>query len=521
MHVAVKSDIPDGQGLDSDGEICDRLVDTEPLQHICETENQVARVPKYKTNRGLIAQSLLTAVVTIGTAGAGMPIGYSAVLLPQLQSVNESLQADEEMGSWIASIHSAATPIGSFLSGTLIDFLGRKLTLQISCIPLICGWVFISLSGNHALLLVGRVLAGMAVGLMAAPGQVYVAEISDPSVRGVFSSIPFASYAFGILLVYMLGSTTHWRLVAGLSVILPTVAMIMYFFLPESPVWLVRHGYIEKAQKACLWLRGGNVIEANQEIQQLINRTENEKLQKEKHSQLIWKSFFSPQVLKPFIIVNIFSFLQTFSGVYLFVFYAVEIISHMGGENINEFFAAVLTAGVRFIFTVIASVLLAFVGRRSIGLGSALGTGISALCLSMFLYSDCKSNSYFAAICLLFYVAANTVGLLVLPGVMIGEMFPVRVRGLAGSLTFTFFNLSVFGTAKIFPLLKRILGIHGFFLLFGTASLLAGLFIYCAVPETKGKSLNEIEDYFLQDNLMWVTRNRKSKNICKTNGLKV
>lgn len=263
------------------------------------------------------------------------------------------------------------------------------------------------------------------------------------------------------------------------------------------------------------------LFQAKQEIQQLITRTENEKLQKDRNSESVWKSFFSPQVLKPFIIVNIFSFLQNLSGVYLFVFYAVEIISHMGGENINEFFAAVLTAVVRFIFTVIASILLAFVGRRSIGLGSALGTGISALCLSMFLYSDCKSNSYFAAICLLFYVAANTVGLLVLPGVMVGEMFPVRVRGLAGSLTFTLFNIGIFGTAKIFPLLKRILGIHGFFLLFGTSSLILGLFIYCAVPETKGKTLNEIEDYFLQDNVMWITRNKKSKDICKANGLKV
>ncbi|KAF2901969.1 hypothetical protein ILUMI_04218 [Ignelater luminosus] len=112
-----------------------------------------------------------------------MPIGYSAVLLPQLKSINGSLQINEEMGSWIVSIHSAATPFGAFLSGTLIDFLGRKLTLQISCIPLICGWVFVGLAKNHAFLLVGRALAGMAVGLMAAPGQASSETIFESLIK--------------------------------------------------------------------------------------------------------------------------------------------------------------------------------------------------------------------------------------------------------------------------------------------------------------------------------------------------
>lgn len=263
-------------------------------------------------------------------------------------------------------------------------------------------------------------------------------------------------------------------------------------------------------------------FQAKQEIQQLINRAESEKMQKQHSSQSKWRAFGTPQVLKPFIIVNVFNCLQTFAGVYLIVFYAVEIISHMGNSDINEFLAAVLTAGVRFLFTIVSSVLLAFLGRRVIGISSAIGTAISALCLAMFLYSDCQSNGYFISICLLSYVAANTFGLLVLPGVMIGELFPMNVRGLAGSLTFTIFNLIVFGVTKVFPILNEILGIHGFFLLFSISSVLISIFVYLTLPETKGKTLNEIEDYFLQDNVLWVTRNRNnsSSNICISRNIK-
>lgn len=96
-----------------------------------------------------------------------------------------------------------------------MEMFGRKATVQISSIPLILGWILIAFSPSHALILTGRLIAGISVGLVAAPAQVLVGEISEPHLRGIFSSVPFASYSFGILLVYMLGAWLNWRLVAG------------------------------------------------------------------------------------------------------------------------------------------------------------------------------------------------------------------------------------------------------------------------------------------------------------------
>ncbi|XP_044271366.1 facilitated trehalose transporter Tret1 [Tribolium madens] len=462
------------------------------------------------TWKGIAAQSFVTSAVMLSSASCGMPVGYSAVLLPQLKYPNETLQIDDEIGSWIASVHSAATPFGSLLSGLLMDRCGRKLALQIASLPLILGWILIGLSPNHAILLAGRVVAGLSAGLTAAAGQVLIGEITEPHLRGMFSSVPFASYSFGILLVYALGSVLPWRLVAGLSTVLPVLAITIFFFLPESPVWLVRNDKPEKARKALVWLRGGDSIQARLETEHLTERIERE--QKIETATRTGNVIFRPEVIKPFIIINVFNIMQIFSGTYIIVFYAVDILGHINNQ-MDHFMTAVLTAGVRFIFSLVASALLALIGRRALALTSGLGTAISALCLGTFLYprDNCTisdSGGYFPALCVLLYVATNTVGFMILPGVMLGELFPAKVRGLAGGLTFMIFNFVLFATAKAFPVMKNGVGVHGVFWIFGGTALVASVFLYFMLPETKGKTLSQIEDYFQEGNVTWVTRKK-------------
>ncbi|XP_049823251.1 facilitated trehalose transporter Tret1-like isoform X2 [Aethina tumida] len=456
--------------------------------------------------KGLLAQTLVTSAVMLSSASCGMPVGYSAILLPQLKITNDTMQIDEEIGSWIASIHSAATPFGSLLSGVLMDRCGRKLALQIASMPLILGWILIGFASNHGVLLLGRLVAGISAGLTAAAGQVLIGEISEPHLRGIFSSVPFASYSFGILLVYAMGSYWQWRIVAGLCTVLPLVSILSFVFLPESPVWLTRHNKTESAKKALLWLRGGNNNQAVKEAEHLIERMKQEKLHESKTAM---QSFFNAEVFKPYLIINIFNILQVLSGTYLIVFYAVDILSHIKGNSLNHFLAAVLTAGTRFIFSIISSIFLAVMGRRTLALSSGIGTSLAALCLAVLLFQDCSTNGYVSAVVILVYVATNTVGFMILPGVMLAELFPAKVRGLAGGLTFMTFNLVLFVVAKVFPLFKATVGVSGVFCLFGTSSLLASFFLYLMLPETKGKSLSQIEDYFQQKNYLWITRNKK------------
>ncbi|XP_065155168.1 facilitated trehalose transporter Tret1-like [Atheta coriaria] len=488
--------------------------------------------------RSIFAQCLVTMAVMLSSASCGMPIGYSAILLPQLKNSNDTLLIDDEIGSWIASVHSAATPLGALLSGVLMERCGRKSALQISALPLVIGWLLIGFAHNHALILIGRLIAGMSAGLCAAPGQVLIGETSEPHVRGIFSSIPFASYSFGILLVYAMGTFLDWRTVAGLSTLLPLFAAIVFFFLPESPVWLVKQQRDQDAKEALIWLRGGDVIQAKQELQELVSRVESTD-SSDSSTCSTWKLLLQPSALKPFIIINVFNVMQVLSGTYLIVFYAVDILSSLGQSSeptitsvnltanitsnlpqnhIDSFLAAVLTAGVRFTFTIVGTIFLGLMGRRTLALTSGIGTGISAIAIAVFLNQNLTSilSSYAVSVGVLIYVALNTVGFMILPGVMIGELYPLRVRGFAGGLTFTFFNFFLFGVAKCFPFVRKFIGMQGVFWVFGTSSMVASVFLYLMLPETKGKTLAQIEDYFSGDNLLWVNKaqqkNRRSRS---------
>ncbi|XP_011644950.1 facilitated trehalose transporter Tret1-2 homolog [Pogonomyrmex barbatus] len=412
-------------------------------------------------------QCLVTGAVLLLATGGGMPIGYSAVLLPQLSEKNNStLYVDRELGSWIGK------------NAQILLFFVKK----------------------HKSVLVG--------------------ETAYPGLRGFLVVGSFASYCAGILLVYALGASFNWDVVAFYAIILPIAAFIALCLVPESPAWLVRRKKINEAKKALLWLRGGNVEQMNEEIELLsvsmkvnLTRTPVDTSFKKKISAAI-STIRDPGVLKPLIIINVFNTLQLSSGTYVIVFYAVDMVKDIGGGNVDNYLAAVVTAVIRFIFSLVSCVLLLKMGRRVLGIVSALGTALASLILAGYMIARQEGSSvdaYVLAVCLLFYVGANTVGLLTLPGLMTGELMPLRARGIGGGCIFFIFNLLLFFITKCFPWLNSAVGTTGIFIIFGVFALLEAIFIYLALPETKDCSLQEIEDYFQESNILWITRTKAKR----------
>ena len=503
------------------------------VTHVCEdvennnTENKdntfddKTVLTQYSSNsKGVFAQCLVSGAILLLAAGGGMPIGYSAILLPQLTEDNGTMHADRELSSWIASVHSLATPIGSLLSGALLDGIGRRGSLQLSAIPLCAGWIIIGFARSIPCLLIGRVVLGFAVGLMAVPAQVLLGEMADPGLRGFLTGGSLAFYCLGILLVYALGASFTWDIVAFCATILPAIALIALTLVPESPAWLVRQKKPGKAKKALLWLRGGNIEQVNTEVAVLEARAKTDLARTvtnmswiEQVSSAIY-TILDPSVLKPLTIINIFNILQLISGTYVVVFYAVDLVQDIGGDSINNYLAAVITAVVRLLFSLVASALLLKVGRRCLGMLSALGSALASLIIAVYMLTRKEPSFldiYVVGICLLVYVGANTLGLMTLPGLMVAELLPQRVRGIGGGCNFFLFNLLIFITTKVFPMVKEAVGVTGIFTIFGTAALLEGVFIYVALPETKNRTLQEIEDYFQEENLLWITRSRERR----------
>ncbi|KAH8390424.1 hypothetical protein KR200_011959, partial [Drosophila serrata] len=482
---------------------------TRKLSTIDEQDYDVAN------RRGMINQILSTCAVLLLSAGCGMPIGFSAVLLPQLMDSNSTeIPIDVETGSWIASVHSLATPFGSLISGPLADYLGRRKTLLVSVIPLFLGWSTLAMAKSIKIVIFARFLCGFATGILGGPGQVYIAETAEPNLRSLLIGAPYVAYSSGILLVYSLGSMIYWRSVAWCANILPLLAMVSIYCIPETPAWLLRNGYEKRALQALTFLRGSE-ISAQKEANEMKQRLSRERATT-KTNENIFKLCCQRVAIKPLVIVIIFSLLQMFSGTFIVIFYAIDIISEFGADFDTKQ-AAIWTAAVRVICCMAFCVVLIFVRRRRIMMISGIGSGAFCLALSAYMYARVgePKMSYdllVAGCCLLGYIVFNT-ALMVMPGIMLGELFPARIRGRTAGGVFASMNVVLFIFAKGFPALQAFLKMRGVFLVFGISSFLLTIFMCLFQPETKGRSLDHIEDYFNGDNWLWFRRDRGYKTV--------
>ncbi|KAJ1527898.1 hypothetical protein ONE63_007833 [Megalurothrips usitatus] len=464
-----------------------------------------------RTRAGVRAQWLVAGALVLLSIGAGCPIGFSGVLLPQLQAPNSSIPTDDDAASWIVSMHSASTPFGTLLSGPLMDRLGRNRALQVSTPLLVAGWLVLGLAPNYIAILVARAMCGAAVGILAAPSQVLLGEMSEPRMRGVLVGVPYVSYSIGILYVYLFGTYVPWRYVCAVCALPTVISFCCLRFLPESPVWLVRQGRLKAAQETLDWLRGGaGSVQSKVEMEQLVSRAAAEKADNGGKKTSTWRLFLQPHVVKPMVIMNVYNILQSLAGTFIVIFYATDLLSSVLPPSVNAELVAIMTAAVRLVLSAVGAAALQKWGRRPIALVSACGTAATTAALGLVLfYGWADSAGYVAAVLALSYVALTSFGMFIMPGLMMSELLPTSVRGVASSATTSIFNISLFSYAKLYPLLKDLLGSAGFFWLFSAAAVANLVWTYLFLPETNGRSLNEIEDYFRGGTWLWHRRPRR------------
>lgn len=344
--------------------------------------------------------------------------------------------------------------------------------------------------------------------------QIYIAETAEPNLRSLLIGAPYVAYSCGILLVYSLGTMLYWRTVAWCANILPLLSMVAMYCIPETPAWLLRNGHEQRALQALTFLRGSGIC-AQKELNEMKQRLEKERVMT-KTNENIFQLCCQRVAIKPLFIVILFSLLQMFSGTFIVIFYAVDIVSEFGsGFDTKQ--AAIWTAAVRVVCCIIFCAILIFVRRRRIMIISGLGSGLFCLALSVFMYCRVgqpkqQYDVLVAGSCLLGYIVFNT-ALMVMPGIMIGELFPARIRGRTAGGVFASMNVALFIFAKGFPALQAYLKMRGVFVVFAVSSFLLTIFMALFQPETKGRSLEHIEDYFNGDNWLWFRRDRGYKTV--------
>lgn len=425
-----------------------------------------------------------------------MSQGFSAVLIPQLESNSSTIVIDKEGASWIASLGVISTPGGALLSGVLAEAVGRKTTTQITALPFLIGWILMAVSKNKMWLYVGRFVTGFAIG-MASTCYIYLAEISLPSERGMLASLGPVLVSFGVLLVYLFGYLMDWHYASIVCAGTAAFSFFLIYFLPETPPWLAKKRRFSKATEALIQLRGSKEA-ADKELSQILESIGS------KHS-FTCREYLSkclePTVWKPFLILIFFFLFQEGSGMYIIVYYATNVFHDLGAV-LDSSVESIIVGFVRLLTSAFGTACIQSFGRKPMAITSSLLMGISMAVASFYNYSygglliSKRPCPYVPFVCLVVNVMSSMLGMLQLPWLMIGELFPLAVRGIMSGIVSSLAYFFIFAIIKIYPNLMSTLDLTGMMGLFSVISLLTAIFVIFFLPETKGKLLIDIEKSF-------------------------
>ncbi|KAJ8687236.1 hypothetical protein QAD02_023030 [Eretmocerus hayati] len=450
---------------------------------------------------GFFYQFLTCALVNVTVLGPSMGFGYSAVVLPTLKSnTTEGLHVDEQQASWIASAAAIGTPFGCILSSFVLR-RGRKNTLLITSGTSLISWLIIAFSKTYDQILGGRFLSGIAIGLASVSATVYAAEVTSPALRSTTLTWTSITIAGGVVIVYTFGYIfqDNWEIIALLCALFPAVSILLTVaFVPETPVWLKNHGRSEKAAKV---LRKFNGLPKNYPMSpDLEAQLKPTILMQTKRQKSILKKLASRKAMEPFIIMVCFFFFQQFSGIFAVIYYAVE-VSRNAGLTISGYLGAILIGLTRLCGSIALASVSEKLGRRLPSIVSGIGMTIFMASLSIYLYlKDCNysidDGGLIPAVCVIMFIFFSTIGFLTLPFAMIGEIYPTSVKDILPGVTTSLGYIFSFIVVKTYADMSLALGKHGIFCFYAVMSFFGTLFVIIWLPETKNKSLTEIENLF-------------------------
>lgn len=452
---------------------------------------------KYELRQWITAFGAIVAALL-----AGVTAGFSAILIPQLEFNSSFTQYNESFvnnfnnitiettsqKSWLGFSATILLAPGCWLSGLLIEKLGRRMTHLVSTPLYFLSWLTITISSSFTILIIGRVFSGLFMGLLAPASPVYIAETTNPRLRGILLGCISVAACSGNLLAHATGTWLHWRLASLWCGSLNIICFIICFLSPESPTWFLKRGNIENALRSWKYLRGPNCVE---EFELLKKAHAPGALEKRQLETLDWSS---RSFLKPLGIVCLVFFTSQCSGVNAITFYSVDIFRQVANPE-GAFMWTLLTDVVRIFVACLTCWLIKRVSNRGLALISGSGTAIVLFALTIVQYYDI-GNPWTPVILLIVYNVGSFIGLVPLSWMLCGELFPMKYKGLGSGLTSGFGFLCLFLVVLATPYMFEYFFAYGTFFIFGCVATVGTAMLFFFLPETRGKTLLEIERSF-------------------------
>ena len=385
--------------------------------------------------------------------------------------------------------------IGAIFGGKAADLFGRRRVLLVTAAIFGIGALASAVAPSPTILIVSRVVLGLAIGLASTNVPVYLSEVAPPHARGWVVSLFQLAVTVGIVVAYLtdyaFAGIEGWRWMLGLAVVPALVFGTGMFFLPETPRWLIRGGHHEVAQRVLVRIR--ELPDVSVEIEEI-----KASLAQQAESGH-WTDLLRRQV-RPALVVGLgLAIFQQITGINTVIYYAPRILQSAGFNSASGAILATVGVGVVNVgMTIVAMFLVDRAGRRPLLLVGIAGMIITlgALGLSFRISNPSGQLAWISVICLMGYVASFAISLGPIFWLLIAEIYPLKIRGLAEGTAATFNWASNLIVSLTFLTLVEKLGASSTFLLYAVASVASWVFAYCFVPETKGRSLEQIEAFW-------------------------
>lgn len=423
--------------------------------------------------------------------GAGLHFGWPSPSIPKLLDKDLQFEVSSDEISYITAIAPFGYIIGSPICAILLDLIGRKKTLLLLAIPQILAWILIATSTCVPMLCLARLISGIAEGSIFTTLPVYLCEVSEPKIRGILGTTLTVGMIFGIVLINCYGSYLPITTTAYISIAIPLLFVLTFTWMPESPYFYLVKGQIKNARKSLQSLRRMHDVE--EELNKLIAD-----VQRQLSEPGSLKDIFTIKSnLTAFFVVMGLRTLQQFSGVSSFSMYT-QVIFQQAGGGISPAESSIIYSITQFSITFCGSLLIDRFGRKPMIIASSAGSAVFLFIEGLYFYfHQCHYNlSYFNWVPItgmMMYIIVNSVGIAVGPNLVMGELFSASIKAKALGIMNIYFALCLSCSVKLFHYLDYNYGMHVPFFFFGFSCVLGVIFSYFCIPETKGKSLEEIQ----------------------------
>lgn len=402
--------------------------------------------------------------------------------------------------------------LGNLLIPVVMSHLGRRISNMVTITLFILGWLFLITAKNTIFIFVARFIQGIAIGAVLILGPILIAEYTSPCNRGLFLMIMSNMSGIYVLIGHTIGTFCSWQTTSLVCMTLAIMNLPIVIFSPESPTWLADKGRYEDCKVAFRWLRGDSEEEELKSLlksSMIINKANNERVDSQSFLEDICSKLFEFKVIitkkefyKPiFIMFHLYTIFH-WAGINVVATYSIDLFENILEKGENSTLHIAILDVQRIISNIIALYIIKKVKRRTM-LVSLTCLNIFAL-IAVAAYAYVKLKNIFQCSLLgvalvhvhMFAISSCTVSL---PFIIAGEIFPLKYKGIASGISNISYALNFSLNVKTLPYLFITIGMHGAYCLYAAIVSYCLLITFIFLPETKDRTLQEIEREFIGD----------------------